>query len=138
MASPNLPPSIPSGMSDKTYDHGLMVVDEERGKERKASKAKAPGDGVAGDDAATIQSDVPLTREFVREADCSIGPKSTFETMGGFCKGAELFRKGGHWQGIKQTGGYVANKQASIGRCVGCSYAHNYEEVRLDMDKKRE
>ncbi|KAL1902483.1 hypothetical protein Sste5346_001464 [Sporothrix stenoceras] len=129
MASPNLPPSIPSGMSDKNYDQGLMVVDEEK------SKTKKPSSGT-GDDTATIHSDVPMTREFVREADCSIGPKSTFETMGGFCKGAELYRTGGHWQGIKQTGGYVANKQASIGRCVGCSYAHNYDEVRLDMDKK--
>ena len=32
----------------------------------------------------------------------------------------------------------MQNKQASIGRCVGCGYAHNYVEVRLDMDKKRE
>ncbi|KJR84325.1 uncharacterized protein SPSK_08383 [Sporothrix schenckii 1099-18] len=129
MASPNLPPSIPSGMSDKVFDNGLMVVDEEKDKD----KAKAGAASAAGDNA-----DVPLTREFVREADCSIGPKSTFEMMGGFCKGADLYRSGGHWQGIKQTGGYVANKQASIGRCVGCSYAHNYEEVRLDMEKKPE
>ena len=95
------------------------------------------------DDTATIAttggaSDVPMTREFVREADCSIGPHSSFGQMGGFCKGAELFRTGGHWQGIKQTGGYVANKQASIGRCVGCGYAHNYEEVRLDVERKPE
>ncbi|CAK7213129.1 hypothetical protein SBRCBS47491_001697 [Sporothrix bragantina] len=137
MASPNLPPSVPSGLSEKHYDHGLMVV----GDEDKLAKTTSRAGTVVGDDSATVDTattDLPLTREFVREADCSIGPKSTFETMGGFCKGAELFRTGGHWTGIKQQGGYVANKQASIGRCVGCGYAHNYDEVRLDMDKKPE
>ncbi|CAK7207101.1 hypothetical protein SEUCBS139899_009909 [Sporothrix eucalyptigena] len=145
MASPNLPPSIPSGLSEKNYDHGLMVVGDDD-KLAPLTQTKTAGTtktstGGAADDSATIDTagtDIPLTREFVREADCSIGPKSTFETMGGFCKGAGLYRTGGHWAGIKQTGGYVANKQASIGRCVGCGYAHNYEEVRLDMDKKPE
>ncbi|OAA66565.1 Src-domain containing protein [Niveomyces insectorum RCEF 264] len=113
----SLPPgSVPSVQSDDIhFDHGLMLAD---------------------DDAAT--SDMPLTRAFVREPDCSIGPRSSFHQMGGFCKGAELFRSGGHWQGVKQAGGYVANKATAIGRCVGCGYAHNYEEVRLDIEKKPE
>ncbi|EPE06384.1 sh3 domain-containing protein [Ophiostoma piceae UAMH 11346] len=125
-------PDIPEDLlvpSDKTFDQGLMVAETQNTHNN--------------DDTATIAttggaSDVPMTREFVREADCSIGPHSSFEQMGGFCKGAELFRTGGHWQGIKQTGGYVANKQASIGRCVGCGYAHNYDEVRLDIERKPE
>ncbi|CAK7211538.1 hypothetical protein SCUCBS95973_001149 [Sporothrix curviconia] len=138
MASPNLPPSVPSGLSEKHYDPGLMVVGDEDKLTKIATGASATAMGAAtGDDSVTVDT-APLIREFVREADCSIGPKSTFERMGGFCKGADLYRTGGHWAGIKQQGGYVANKQASIGRCVGCGYAHNYEEVRLDMDKKPE
>jgi hypothetical protein len=93
------------------------------------------------DEVATISdqasSFMPTSRQYTREADCSIGPTSSFRQMQGFCKGAESFRIGGPWEGIKQVNGFVANRQSNIGRCVGCGYGHNYEEVQLDMDKKR-
>jgi hypothetical protein len=49
-----------------------------------------------------------VTREPPREADCSIGSKSTFHQLQGFCKGAEASRIGGLGQGIRQAAGYVA------------------------------
>ncbi|EFX05603.1 hypothetical protein CMQ_3672 [Grosmannia clavigera kw1407] len=120
-----LPATLPSAPSDSHYDNGLMLAEE-------SSNAGLHG----GSEADTGTSlDFPITRGFVREPDCSIGPSSSFVKLGGFCQGAESFRLGGHWQGIKQQGGYVAT---TIGRCVDCGYAHNYEEVRLDMEKKPE
>ncbi|CAK7201158.1 hypothetical protein SEUCBS139899_003860 [Sporothrix eucalyptigena] len=128
MASLNLSPSIPSGLSEKNYDHGLMVVGDEVGDEvgnklaplaqtKTAGTAKTSvREGGATDDSATIDTattDLPLTGEFVRDADCSIGPKSTFETMGGFCKDADLYRTSDHWAGIKKAGGFVTNEQAT-------------------------
>jgi hypothetical protein len=44
----------------------------------------------------------------MREADCSIGPKSSLYQMKGFCQGAQAYKAGGHWQGVKKTSGYVA------------------------------
>ncbi|CAK7265052.1 hypothetical protein SEPCBS57363_001385 [Sporothrix epigloea] len=130
-------PSKPQEQCEKRFDNGLIVV-EDVARFPTSTRAASPP---AMDDIATAEkatTDPPLGRDFVRESDCSIGPKSTFEKMGGFCEGAVLYRKGGHWAAIKQQGGYVANKQASIGRCVSCGYGHNYEEVRLDMEKKPE
>ncbi|CAK7270766.1 hypothetical protein SEPCBS119000_004254 [Sporothrix epigloea] len=135
--SPSALPGKPREPGEKHFDHGLMVVEDEDQltAEMRATTLAATDDG-ASDDKMT--ADLPHKRNFVRESDCSIGPKSTFERMGGFCNGALLYRTGGHWTAIKQQGGYVANKQASIGRCVSCGYGHNYEEVRLDMDRKPE
>lgn len=94
-----LPPTtLPSAPSDTHYDNGLMLAEE-------TSSSRLQG----GSDAGTGTSlDMPMTRGFMREPDCSIGPSSSFAKLGGFCTGAESFRLGGHWQGIKQQGGYVA------------------------------
>ncbi|KZL77971.1 SH3 domain-containing protein [Colletotrichum tofieldiae] len=41
-----------------------------------------------------------------KEEDCSIGPKSSFHQFKGFCEGALSFRRGGYWNGLKQTMAY--------------------------------
>ncbi len=88
---PPVPPiSLPSA-ADSEFDDGFMLTNE-----------------MATISEATTNLDMPTTREFMRESDCNIGPSSTFVQMNGFCKGAEAFRIGGHWQGIKQIAGFVA------------------------------
>ncbi len=88
---PLLPPVVLPSASETEYDNGLMLADE------------AP-------DRTDVDTslDMPMTREFTREADCTIGPASSFHLMGGFCKGAQSFRIGGHWQGIHKQTGFVA------------------------------
>lgn len=85
------PPGLLSADTPPEFDNGLMLASEA---------------------IYTLEKDTTsesiVTREPPREADCSIGPKSTFHLLQGFCNGAEAFRMGGHGQGVKQTAGYVA------------------------------
>ncbi|KZL85968.1 sh3 domain-containing protein [Colletotrichum incanum] len=46
------------------------------------------------------------TSNHTKEEDCSIGPKSSFHHFKGFCEGALSFRRGGYWNGLKQTMAY--------------------------------
>lgn len=107
-------PSLPSGAE---FDGGLMLAE----------------------DWTTVVSDssnsVGRQQGMTREPDCNIGSKSSLFQMKGFCGGAQAFRKGGHWQGVKKTSGYVAGATTQIGRCISCGYAHNYEELSLDVDR---
>ncbi|KAK3305017.1 uncharacterized protein B0T15DRAFT_531098 [Chaetomium strumarium] len=70
-----------------------------------------------------------------READCSIGPKSSLYQMKGFCEGAQAFKQGGPMQGIKKTTGYVAGATTHTGKCISCGYAHQYDELTLDVNR---
>jgi hypothetical protein len=95
-----------------------------------------------------------------REPDCSIGPKSSLYQMKGFCEGAQAFKQGGHLQGVKKVQGYVAvgnalsasvlnllvaNSNLSVcqgvttqtGKCISCGYAHQYNELSLDVNWDR-
>lgn len=91
---PPVPPiTLPVSAVDTEYENGLMLVEEE---------------GSRDNETVATTLDLPTTREFSRETDCSIGPTSSFHILGGFCKGAEAFRIGGHWQGIRKQAGFVA------------------------------
>lgn len=104
---PNRLSSKPQEQRDKPFDNGLIVVEDDDRFPTSTRAASPPAmDDIASPEKAT--ADPPLSRNFVRESDCSIGPKSTFERMGGFCEGAALYRTGGHWAAIKQQEGYVA------------------------------
>ncbi|TQN64649.1 hypothetical protein CSHISOI_10544 [Colletotrichum shisoi] len=76
-----------------------------------------------------------------KEEDCSIGPKSSFHQLKGFCEGAQSFRRGGYWDGLKQAMAHVSNNSSpasgeplAIGRCLNCEYYHIYKELTLDSD----
>ncbi|SPQ25340.1 c072eb4d-7147-47d1-99f8-fcc1fd18cc88 [Thermothielavioides terrestris] len=69
-----------------------------------------------------------------REPDCSIGPKSSLYQMKGFCEGAQAFKQGGHLQGVKKVQGYVAGVTTQTGKCISCGYAHQYNELSLDVN----
>ncbi|KAL2129727.1 hypothetical protein VTI74DRAFT_7390 [Chaetomium olivicolor] len=94
---------------------------------------------MASEDWKTVLSDGvnsasrTLSSVFSREADCSIGPKSSLYRMKGFCEGAQAFKQGGHLQGVKKVQGYVAGSTTHTGKCIGCGYAHHYDELNLDV-----
>ncbi|KAK3902170.1 hypothetical protein C8A05DRAFT_15728 [Staphylotrichum tortipilum] len=69
-----------------------------------------------------------------REPDCSIGPKSSLYQMKGFCEGAQAFKQGGHLQGVKKVQGYVAGATTYTGKCITCGYAHQYDELAMDIE----
>ena len=89
----------------------------------------------------------------VRVADCSIGPDSTYHKMKGICKGAVRFRRDGGWNSLTYTTEYAGDGAAAggdmlrasdgiipfqfedvtkVGRCGGCAYAHEVEDIDLD------
>ena len=91
-----------------------------------------------------------------REPECSIGPKSSLYQMKGFCEGAQAFKQGGHLQAVKKVQGYVAvsfdfhsRQQDSAnmeihqgvtthtGKCISCGYAHQYDELDMDINGDR-
>lgn len=94
-----------------------------------------------------------------KEEGCLIGPKSSFHQLKGFCDGAQTFRRGGYWHGIKQTMTWVSQtsnpenifertesslgtvrlKQEQgeplpIGRCMDCEYHHLNRSLTLDKE----
>ncbi|KAF6830948.1 sh3 domain containing protein [Colletotrichum musicola] len=68
----------------------------------------------------------------VSEEDRQIGAKSSFHHVKGFCDGAQAFRRGGYWDGLKQTMTY--GEPLPIGRCLNCEYYHVYNELTLDKE----
>ncbi|KAK3940438.1 hypothetical protein QBC46DRAFT_434767 [Diplogelasinospora grovesii] len=111
------PPSLPSAAE---FDEGLMVAEDWT---------------TVVSDGANSQGQRHLSTMPSREADCSIGSKSSLYQLKGFCDGAQAYKQGGHWEGIKKTVGYVAGATAHIGRCISCGYAHHYDELSLDVDR---
>jgi hypothetical protein len=82
MAPLNLPPAA-------EYEEGLMPAED--------------WTTVVSDAASTANRSVSS-----RDADCLIGPQSSLYQLKGFCDGAQAFKQGGHWDGVKKTAGYVA------------------------------
>ncbi|KAH6843444.1 hypothetical protein B0I37DRAFT_217893 [Chaetomium sp. MPI-CAGE-AT-0009] len=90
-----------------------------------------------------------------RVPDCAIRQDSTYYKLRGLCKGATKFRKDGNWDSIKLinedeygsgAGGAGDMMRASdgitvpfqyetakVGACGDCGYAHDLDEVELDM-----
>ncbi|OHE99506.1 hypothetical protein CORC01_05306 [Colletotrichum orchidophilum] len=67
-----------------------------------------------------------------KEEGCLIGPKSSFHQLKGFCDGALSFRRGGYWDGIKQTMAW--GEPLLIGRCIDCEYHHLHKALALDKE----
>ncbi|KAG7056976.1 SH3 domain-containing protein [Colletotrichum scovillei] len=67
-----------------------------------------------------------------KEEGCLIGPKSSFHQLKGFCDGAQTFRRGGYWHGIKQT--MTWGEPLPIGRCMDCEYHHLNRSLTLDKE----
>jgi hypothetical protein len=62
-------------------------------------------------DGETVSDSIRSTDKFgavSSKEDCSIGSKSSLYLMKGFCDGAQAFRQGSHWHGVKKLSGYVA------------------------------
>lgn len=78
------PPLPPPGQ----FSDGLMLANEQ-----------AAADSMLSDKRAST---------LIKEDECLIGPKSSFHQVKGFCDGAQAFRRGGYWQGLKQTMAYVS------------------------------
>ncbi|KAH8896602.1 hypothetical protein GQ53DRAFT_743241 [Thozetella sp. PMI_491] len=110
--------SLPSGAE---FEEGLMVAED--------------WTTVVSDGGSLANGKRALSTVSSRDADCSVGPKSSLYQMKGFCNGAQAFKKGSHWDGVKKTSGYVAGNTTHIGRCIECGYAHQYDELSLDMDR---
>ncbi|KAK4153824.1 hypothetical protein C8A00DRAFT_14998 [Chaetomidium leptoderma] len=97
-----------------------------------------------------------------RVPDCGIREDSTYYKLKGLCKGATKFRKDGHWDSIQLTneyeyGGGAAGggagdmmrasdgitvpfqyEMTKVGACGECGYAHDLDDVELDMADKPE
>ncbi|KAJ9155683.1 SH3 domain-containing protein [Pleurostoma richardsiae] len=117
-----IPPiSLPSAAGD--YDEGLMLADE-------WTTVTSDGASTANGSRGSM-----ISRGVQREADCSIGPRSSLHQMKGFCQGAQAFKVDGHTAGVKRVAGYVAGVSTPIARCVGCGYGHSYEEIALDLQE---
>lgn len=97
--------------------------------------------------AAESMLSVKRSSTLIKEDECLIGPKSSFHQAKGFCDGAQAFRRGGYWHGLKQTMAYVSTtvEQRSeanlyqgeplpIGRCLNCEYYQVYNELSLDKE----
>ncbi|CAI0643514.1 unnamed protein product [Colletotrichum noveboracense] len=102
------PPLPPPGQ----FSDGLMLANEQ-----------AAADSMLSDKRAST---------LIKEDECLIGPKSSFHQVKGFCDGAQAFRRGGYWQGLKQTMAY--GEPLPIGRCLNCEYYQVYNELSLDKE----
>jgi hypothetical protein len=63
------------------------------------------------EDCETASMSIKSTAKFgaiSSNTDCSLGSNSSLSLMKGFCDGAQSFRKGSHWHGVKKMSGYVA------------------------------
>ncbi|KAF9875149.1 sh3 domain containing protein [Colletotrichum karsti] len=91
-------------------------------------------------------------------SDTSTQHLRTASSAKGFCDGAQAFRRGGYWDGLKQTMAYVSGtsnqtpwfgaassldmvtlmenqgEPLPIGRCLHCEYYHVYNELTLDKE----
>ncbi|KAH6640152.1 hypothetical protein F5144DRAFT_589695 [Chaetomium tenue] len=126
----------------------------------RSSVNSAEEPGLIGLDALLKESAYNSDRRKSRPAspripDCAISQDSTYYKLRGLCKGATKFRKDGNWDSIKlinedeygsgATGagdmmrasdGITVPFQyetAKVGACGDCGYAHDLDEVELDM-----
>jgi hypothetical protein len=120
--------------------------------------------GLIGLDALLKESGFNSDRRKSRPAsprvpDCAIRQDSTYYKLRGLCKGATKFRKDGHWDSIKlinedEYGSGAAGagdmmrasdgitvpfqyETTNVGACGDCGYAHDLDEVELDMNDNR-
>ncbi|EAQ85510.1 hypothetical protein CHGG_09524 [Chaetomium globosum CBS 148.51] len=120
--------------------------------------------GLIGLDALLKESAYNSDRRKSRPAspripDCAISQDSTYYKLRGLCKGATKFRKDGNWDSIKlinedEYGSAAAGpgdmmrasdgitvpfqyETAKVGACGDCGYAHDLDEVELDMSDSR-
>ncbi|KAK3291131.1 uncharacterized protein B0H64DRAFT_420457 [Chaetomium fimeti] len=127
---------------------------------RSSENSSVEEPGLIGLDALLKESGFNSERRKSRPAspripDCDIRQDSTYYKLRGLCKGATKFRKDGNWDSIKlinedeygagATGagdmmrasdGITVPFQyetAKVGACGDCGYAHDLDEVELDM-----
>ncbi|KAK8051810.1 hypothetical protein PG993_003195 [Apiospora rasikravindrae] len=82
-------------------------------------------------------ADIPVSEPekepwYANRANCSIGPESTFHTLGGFCEGAFIFRDGGG-QAATIASLEQSNK-VTVARCIDCKYRHTLSEIEMDSN----
>ena len=83
-----------SGMPPGEFDEGLILAED--------------WTTVVSDGASVMNGHRLGSTISSRDTDVSIGPKSSLYQMKGFCNGAQAFKKGSHWDGVKKSSGYVA------------------------------
>ncbi|KAI3532380.1 hypothetical protein CSPX01_13478 [Colletotrichum filicis] len=99
--------------SSGLFTDGLMLADEQAASETSTQHLRS---------ISTME----------KEEGCLIGPKSSFHQLKGFCDGAQTFRRGGYWHGIKQT--MTWGEPLPIGRCMDCEYHHLNRSLTLDKE----
>lgn len=83
----------------------------------------------------SLTSSAPLGPQ-PREADTSIGPRSSLYALNGFCPSSQIFKSTAHQDGIRRLAGHVAGVSTSTARCDTCSYGHAFTELDLDVNQK--
>ncbi|KAK7956374.1 uncharacterized protein PG986_005596 [Apiospora aurea] len=90
---------------------------------------------------------------YANRANCSIGPDSSFNLLGGFCEGAFVFREGGgqaatvagleqvrtaqRWSYHVDLADQVwQSNKVTVARCIECKYRHTLSEIEMDSNPK--
>lgn len=103
LAAIQFEPAVPINLPNPSqYSDGLMLANEQ---------TASPTSGQNPRSVSTL----------TRDEECSIGPKSSFHQHKGFCDGAQAFRRGGYWDGLKRTMAYVSTAMPQQWSLVGAA-----------------
>ncbi|KAI0593852.1 hypothetical protein F4775DRAFT_607034 [Biscogniauxia sp. FL1348] len=121
-------PSMSSSMTVRNHSSSTLTV-------QPSSEATRPAIGL-DEGLIPVHVDSPTSSEPpmpTREADCTIGPFSSFYKLKGFCKGAEEAMRGqlGFKKIKRPVGGF---SMAIVAKCTHCLYELDYKSIEQDLN----